>query len=249
MSNESIGFDQFLRRAFQLQLLRFRVCLPGKVVKYDAAKNRADVKPMLPDVYTDSSGAPRVVDVPIINHVPVMLDRGGGYSVTHPLQPGDFVTLLFADKAMDGFLMDGAQRPPEDPRTHDVNDAIAFPGLTDFGHPPPDLAADHMSLGPETPNGGPAALRIHLRPARIGLGEDNPPYSVALAETVLQELQAVRNTLAGLVTKFNGHGHAVSGSSVSGGAVTAATTSLTGGAASSPATVNPVASTTVKVKG
>jgi len=248
MSNESIGLDQFIRRALQLQLLRFRVCLPGKVVSYHAGENRCDVKPMLPDVYTDSSGAQRVVDIPIINRVPVMVDRGGGYSITHPLKAGDFVTLLFSDKALDGFLMDGGQRTPEDPRTHDVNDAIAFPGLADFAHPPPDMAADHMSLGPETPSGGPAALRIHLRPGRIGLGEDAPAYSVALAERVLEELQTLRNTVASLVTKFNAHGHPVSTTGTA-SAQTGSTTGITGAGQAAPATVAAMASSTVKVKG
>lgn len=232
MSNESLGLDQFIRRALQLQLLRFRVCLPGKVVKYDAVKNRADVKPMLPDVYSDSAGAPQVVDIQIINHVPVMVDRGGGYSVTHPLQPGDFVTLVFSDRALDGFLQDGGQRKPEDPRTHDVNDAIAFPGLADFAHPAPDLAADHMSLGPETPNGGPAALRIHLRPERIGLGADNPAYAVALAEKVVQQLQTLKTAISSAVVV-----------PADGGASFKA--SLVAALASWPA---PVGSTTVKVK-
>lgn len=93
-----------------------------------------------------------------------------------------------------------------------------------------------------------ASVKVTLKAPAVHLGETDPAYSVALAEKVMDEVTSLRNTVNSLVTKFNGHGHAVSTTGTQ-SAQTGSTTSLTGGSASAPAVVQAMGSTTVKAKG
>jgi Phage protein Gp138 N-terminal domain len=98
---------------------------PGEIVSYNAATNRAVVRPSLPkkldngDVLT----APNIVEVPVQFHG----SNAGGASFTFPLKPGDPVNLSFQQRSMEGYLK-GSKDAPDDPRQFDLSDCVAIPG-------------------------------------------------------------------------------------------------------------------------
>ncbi len=98
---------------------------PGVVVSYNAATNRAVVRPSVPKVGADGE----VIDAPNIVEVPVHWNAAGGgnVSMTMPLKPGDHVLLSFQQRSMEGYL-NGNNSAPDDPRQFDISDCVAIPG-------------------------------------------------------------------------------------------------------------------------
>lgn len=104
--------------------------VPGTVVSYDAAKNRAVVKPAFPKMIAngDTLDAPQIVEVPIVWPA----SGGGSASFTMPLKPGDGVMLSFQQRSLEGWLA-GKTEAPDDPRTFDLSDCVAIPGCSATG--------------------------------------------------------------------------------------------------------------------
>lgn len=236
-----INLTDAIRKGIRKGAMKLRVSVPARVESFDPEKQRVSVKPLIPDVDEDDFGEKVIVKRAVIHNVPVQQHRGGGYSQLFPLRPGDLVTLLFTDRSLDAFLAGRRDVDPGDPRMHHDNDPVALLGAHDFEDPPPGGTADHMSLGREE------GLRIHFHEGSIDLGADAPPYAVALAEKVKAELEALRATVAALVTAFNAHGHAVA-TTGSASAQTGSTTSLTGtgSPADPPPVVQDMGSTKIK---
>lgn len=111
-------FD-LLSASIDNKLKNVHVCLPGKIEKYHG-NQKADVKPLI----MDGSDA-----LPVITNVPVVFPRSGGASLTFPVRKGDGVLLVFSERSLDVWLSKGGDVDPQDPRTHDLTDAIAIPGL------------------------------------------------------------------------------------------------------------------------
>ena len=65
----------------------------------------------------------------MIYNVPVLFPRSRKAAVTFPLEKGDTVLLVFAERSLDEWIEKGGNKvSPEDPRRHDMSDAIAIPG-------------------------------------------------------------------------------------------------------------------------
>ena len=104
--------------------------IPATVISYDAATNRAVVKPDLPKrVASDESlPAPNIVEVPIV----WAASGGGASTLTMPIKPGDGVMLSFQQRSMEGWLS-GNKDMPDDPRQFDLSDCVAIPGCQPSG--------------------------------------------------------------------------------------------------------------------
>lgn len=119
-----------VRRLVESRVAEVHVALPGRVVAYDYAQQRATVKPDMHRQYRDG----RVDPYPTIVGVPMIWPRtsGGSASLTMPVLPGDPVLLLFSERSLERWLSTGGADRPGDPRKHDLTDAIAIPGLMPF---------------------------------------------------------------------------------------------------------------------
>ena len=117
-----------LRAAVESVMSELHVCLPGRIERYDHTEQRAEVKPLLRRNYRDGDES----DMPVIADVPVIWPRAGGASLTMPVQTGDGVLLVFADRSLDRWLAEGGEVTPDDRRKHDLSDCVAIPGLVPF---------------------------------------------------------------------------------------------------------------------
>lgn len=117
-----------LRRALRQYGSALHVSLPGRVEQYDHTQQRANVLPLIKRRYADQS----IESMPVIPDVPLVWPRAGGAQLTMPVKRGDGVLLVFADRSLDNWLSQGGEIEPNDPRQHDVSDAVAIPGLVSF---------------------------------------------------------------------------------------------------------------------
>lgn len=117
-----------VRSAIIKELSSIHTCLPGRIEKYDNTKQLASVTPLIKKKFADGTLLP----MPIIENVPVVWPRGGGASLTFPLEQGDGVLLVFSERSMDTWLSVGGEAEPGSPTMFDLSDAIAVPGLNSF---------------------------------------------------------------------------------------------------------------------
>jgi hypothetical protein len=109
-------------------LANVHTCMPGKIISYDPTKQKASVKPLLKRTYIDGQEMP----FPVITEVPIVFPRAGSAGLILPVNPGDFVLLLFSERTMDQWLSKGTEATTLVERQFSINDAIAIPGLFPF---------------------------------------------------------------------------------------------------------------------
>ena len=105
-----------------------RVAMPGLITKFDAVKQTVMVQLTVMERMQDPAGQ---VDVAIhqLLDVPVVMPRGGGFSLTLPLKAGDECLVVFADLCIDTWWADGGwQNVQYELRRHDLSDAFCIPG-------------------------------------------------------------------------------------------------------------------------
>ncbi len=100
--------------------------LPGVVVEFFEADQTADVQVEVLRLPKRGPATP----VPLLCRVPVYLARAGGFSVCLPVAAGDQVLVVFLERDIDRWLIEGGPQEPATRRRHDFSDAVAYPGLT-----------------------------------------------------------------------------------------------------------------------
>lgn len=117
-----------IQGSIETALSEVNTVAPGVIVSFNAATNRAVVKPSLPKALADGRDLPP----PNIFEAAVAWPAGGGMLATWPLRPGDGVLLLFAQRSLEGWLS-GNDAAPDDPRRFDLTDCVVVPGLKATG--------------------------------------------------------------------------------------------------------------------
>lgn len=123
---ETPSLSELIRVGIEGRLFDLNTAMPGKVVAYHSTKGMVDVQPVFKRKYTKNN---KVTNLPVINNVPVCFPRSGVAAITFPIQPGDYVMLVFSQRSMDKWKTFGGVISPGDPRTHHLSDAVAFPGV------------------------------------------------------------------------------------------------------------------------
>lgn len=151
--------DTLTREIFNQMISQVRVCLPGKILKYDPQTHLASVQPLLRRKFYKRQQSELL---PVINRVPVIHPRTSAAIIRMPVEVDDLVTLVFADRSLENWIAgDGSDKDPLDTRMHHLNDAYAILG----GYP------EQQSL----PANNPDALEIQVESGTkitIGNGQD-----------------------------------------------------------------------------
>lgn len=122
----TVGSDEdTYRAAIDSALKNLHTCLPGIVQSFDPVNQTAEVQPALQRIFSELGA----VNLPLCVDVPVVFPGGGNFHFTFPIKPGDECILVFSERCIDGWAIDGTIGEPEDYRTHDLSDAFAFVGV------------------------------------------------------------------------------------------------------------------------
>ena len=102
----------------------------GIIQSFDAATQTASVLIAQLQVTSESTdGTQTVAEYPLLKEVPVVFPSGGGFTLTFPISEGDECLILFCDREIDNWYINGAGYPPTTGRLHDLTDAIALVGV------------------------------------------------------------------------------------------------------------------------
>jgi len=143
MSGKTPTLEEVIRAAMRSMLLDLHTMLPCSVEKYDATTKKASIVPLLKKKYLDG----RVIQLPVINDVPVQWPSAGGAILHFPLENGDTGMGIFCERSLDVWLSgDGSAVNPNDTRHHDITDAVFIPGLYSFTGSPQGVTATSVHL-------------------------------------------------------------------------------------------------------
>lgn len=124
--DETPTLPKILELAINKRLLDLHVSMPASIESYDGRK--ANVRPLLKRQLRDGTD----FEFPIITNVPVIMPEASDSGMHLPLAKGDTGTLLFCERSMDIWLVQGGCINPKDFRKHDLSDAQFIPGLKPF---------------------------------------------------------------------------------------------------------------------
>lgn len=184
---------EVIRAAVSSSISGLSVALPGKVEKYDSTLQKADVKPLLKRTVVGRDGSETVEELPVVPEVPIVFPRGGGYFLSLPIEKGDLVLLVVCDRSIDDFAYSTGttDTDPIDLRSHDLSDAVAFPGFYPFTQPIKSLLTGGAAFGQETgaqvrPKGSAVEITSSGLSASIG-------GAVAMATKVHSQISSMLN--------------------------------------------------------
>lgn len=188
LENETPSLAKVIKDAIEARLAEVHVSLPAEIVSYDGRK--ADVQILLERKYVSGE----VVKLPLITNVPVIWPQttDGGFRM--PLEPGMTGSLVFSERSLDTWLVQGGLVSPNDPRKFALSDAQFVPGLIPFSEDPShDPLAAVMRY---------KSTRIRLRnlqasiiSAKITLGSDTSPEAIVLGNVLKSYLTQVETEL------------------------------------------------------
>ena len=134
--NAGIEFNmQFDRKAADIH-----TSIPAIIQSVDYANQVVSAIPAIQIKIVDpNTKLVRYINRPLITNIPMALSwsEGLGLGTTMPYKAGDKCTLIFAERALDNFLITGEISPPADGPTPDTctircfdeTDAMCFPGI------------------------------------------------------------------------------------------------------------------------
>lgn len=138
------SLPEIVRRAVQARIADCHVALPGKVVRYDATTNLADVEVMVKHPLFDGDGrALDGEDLGVLVGVPVKWPRAGGFYMSFPLAADDEGELVFHSTPIGEWRTSGQKGDPDDASRHSLgwptfradlfNDSRALPDVSARG--------------------------------------------------------------------------------------------------------------------
>jgi hypothetical protein len=104
---------------------KLHTCIPAVVSSYNKADCTVEAAPLIDKVFNDGT----VIRFQPIVQIPVIFPRTKRFKMSYPLEAGDGVLLLFAERCIDEWVLNGDYSTPDNPRIFKMTDAIAIPGL------------------------------------------------------------------------------------------------------------------------
>jgi hypothetical protein len=174
------------------------------VESYDASAQTCDVLPQLKRQMPDGDGGFTIEDLPVLPGVPVCHPRGGGFFASFPLQKGDFVLVVFAERPIGNWRQKGQASNPGDNRMHPLAGAMAIPcNLYPSSQALQDVDGTNMVIGKD----GTSGAQVVITPTGIELGGN--AAAVALASKVKAWFDAFNAAVTGWTPVANDGGAAL----------------------------------------
>lgn len=143
-------FIDLIRDAMDSRANKINTCLPAKVTSYDHTKQTVCVIPSIMRPMPTDTGGRTDEPIPELLDVPVAFPRAGDFVMHLPLEPGDYVLLLFSQYGINEFLATGEQHDQQrssDIRQHSLGAAIAIAGVFPNAVRVDGLSATEVLLG------------------------------------------------------------------------------------------------------
>lgn len=163
----------------------------GQVQSYDESDQTCSVKPIIKARYLNGDE----LDIPVIPRVPVCFPRGGGFMMTWPLERGDTVLVICADRSLDEWkATDNSSILPFDLRRFDLSDAVAYAGVSSPASPLQSATSDSMVIGEDSLTG----MKISIKDGKVSIGTPVAEL-LSLVDNLITSLDAFASTTSAAV--------------------------------------------------
>lgn len=122
-----------IKHGIESRLKDLHTAMPGIIISFDSVNQLASVQPAIKRVFKAIDGEKEILtptDLPLLINVPVQFPRGGGFSMTFPISPGDECLLTFVERSIDKWHKFGGVQEAGAKRFHALSDATALVGLS-----------------------------------------------------------------------------------------------------------------------
>lgn len=116
------SLSKVVKKAIDANLLQVHTCLPAVVISIDTATHLIDAQVTIKRKLNGS-----LVNLPVLQGVPLRQLRTSVFSITMPIKAGDHVLILCSERSIDTWLTEGGVQDPVDVRKFSLNDAFAIP--------------------------------------------------------------------------------------------------------------------------
>lgn len=140
MNTKSVG--NAMQAMVRAMLAQVHTAMPAQIEAYDYATRKADVQPLIKQVYSDGT----IAAYPVISAVPVVMPAGGGAVIKLPVAVGDVVLLVCCERSLDKWLQTGGMSTPTLNHKFQLMDAVAIAGLFPFSESSPATDADSLEI-------------------------------------------------------------------------------------------------------
>lgn len=156
-------FAHVIKKAIDNRLLDIHTALIAKVESYDAEKQLVNVAPVLKRSVARRDGDFTHETLPLLCDVPVLFPRAGGYFISFPVKPGDFVQLIINETDIEAWFDESQPSIAHDER-FTLQGAVALPGIFPQSMALKGAHETNLVLGQEK------GLQIHIDGEKIRLG-------------------------------------------------------------------------------
>lgn len=139
-------FEEIIRSALEAHQAKMWTALPGKIVGYDAAKQRAQVQLSIKSFVKQEDGSQKSVDLPILQDVPVQFPGGGGQTMTFPIKSGDETLIVFSSRSPDSWQQSGGEQNPVDASMHGLSGGFAMMGFRNDTRALPNVSGSETQI-------------------------------------------------------------------------------------------------------
>ncbi|WP_396231112.1 Gp138 family membrane-puncturing spike protein [Acinetobacter baumannii] len=151
-----------IKDAVTEEILSLWTNLPCEVVSYDPEAVTVEVKPLIKVPVRTVDGSIEMIEIPILQDVPVMFPCAGGFTITHPINIGDECLVSFSSRNIDLWWQSGGVQNPFDTRHHDLSDGFAFFKPQSQAKKIKDISTDNLEIRADD-----NATKIQITPSGI----------------------------------------------------------------------------------
>lgn len=119
-------FDVAMGELFDDLMTDVHTAAPARVISFDSSLQTCVVQPTLKRKYKGSDTAELL---PVIEDVPVIFPGSNDLFLTFDLKADSYVLLIFSERAIADWMVQGGEVDPQRKRKHALSDAIAIPGI------------------------------------------------------------------------------------------------------------------------
>lgn len=138
-----------IKQGIDNRLKDLHTSMPGIIVEFDAVNQLAQVQPAIKRIFRQERTDEVLLvptALPVLINVPVIFPRGGGFSLTFPVKPGDECLIEFCERCIDDWHETGEVKKPTSKRFHSLSDAVCFVGISSKPNKIPNYDADNVEL-------------------------------------------------------------------------------------------------------
>jgi len=151
-----------IKDAISSELAAVWTALPCEVVSYDPDEVTVKVQPLIKIPVRAKGGSIELVEIPELQDVPVMFPCAGGFTITHPINPGDECFVSFSSRNIDLWWQSGGIQNPFDTRRHDLSDGFAFFRPQSQAKKIKDISTENLEIRTDD-----NAAKIQITPAGV----------------------------------------------------------------------------------